>query len=309
VNYENLKLFRDIAQTHSFSRGASMNGVSQSAASQHVQELERSLGVELLDRSTRPLTITSAGKLYVEYCRDILRRKDDFEAALQRIKEEVEGTLRVASIYSVGLSEMVEIEREFSLRQPEAKLQVQYLRPEKIYEAVAGGEADLGLISYPETRRDITVIPWRQEEMVLAVSPLHSLAHRGGAIGPAELDGLDFIAFDDDLPIRRHLDRFLKENGVEVNIALHFDNIQMIKEAVIHNVGISIMPFRTMREDIERGRLAAVRIADATLFRPLGIVHRKKKRFHRVAQAFLDLLREAPLPEVATDLASHRSGA
>ena len=161
------------------------------------------------------------------------------------------------------------------------------------------GEVDLGLISYPETRRDITVIPWRREEMVLAMAPAHALSQRGGSIAPQELSGVDFIAFDDDLPIRRHLDRFLRDHGVEVNVALHFDNIQMIKEAVIHNVGISIMPFRTMREDIEQGRLVAVRIADATLFRPLGIIHRKKKRFHRVAQAFLDLLRETLSPEAA----------
>ena len=93
------------------------------------------------------------------------------------------------------------------------------------------------------------------------------------------------------------MDRFLKEHGVEVNVALHFDNIQMIKEAVTHRVGVSIMPARIMKDDIEQGRLAAVRIADATLFRPLGIIHRKKKRFHRVAQAFLDLLREEPDPE------------
>src|SRR5690349_17560633 len=147
VNYENLKLFRDIAQTHSFSRGAAMNGISQSAASQHVQELERAFGAELLDRSTRPLVVTPAGKLYGEFCRDILRLKDDFEAALQRLKQEVEGTLRVASIYSVGLSEMVGLEHEFARRQPEAKLEVEYLRPERIYDAVLSGEADLGLIS------------------------------------------------------------------------------------------------------------------------------------------------------------------
>lgn len=276
-----------------------MNGISQSAASQHVQELERTLGVELLDRSTRPLVVTQAGRLYADFCRDILHRKDDFEVALQRLKQEVEGTLRVASIYSVGLSEMVEIEKEFARRQPEAKLEVEYLRPERIYEAVLAGEVDLGLISYPEARRDITVIPWRREEMVLAVAPTHPLARRGDAIAPAELNGADFISFDDDLPIRRHMDRFLKEHGVEVNIALHFDNIQMIKEAVTHRVGVSIMPVRTMRDDIQQGRLAAVRIADATLFRPLGIIHRKKKRFHRVAQAFLDLLREEPYPEAA----------
>jgi len=292
VNYENLKLFRDIAQTHSFSRGAAMNGISQSAASQHVQELERALGVELLDRSTRPLVVTPAGRLYGEFCRDILRRKEDFESALQRVRQEVEGTLRVAAIYSVGLSEMVRLEHEFALRQPEAKLEVQYLRPERIYEAVLAGEVDLGLISYPETRRDITVIPWRREEMVLAVSPEHALAGRSEPVMPQALNGADFISFDEDLPIRRHMDRFLKEHGVEVNVAMHFDNIQMIKEAVTHRVGVSIMPARIMNDDIEQGRLAAVRIADATLFRPLGIIHRKKKRFHRVAQAFLDLLRE-----------------
>ncbi len=297
MNYENLKLFRDIAQTHSFSRGAAMNGISQSAASQHVQELERALGVELLDRSTRPLVVTPAGRLYGEFCRDILRRKEDFESALQRMRQEVEGTLRVAAIYSVGLSELVSLEKEFARRQPEAKLEVQYLRPERIYEAVLAGEVDLGLISYPETRRDITVIPWRREEMVLAVSPEHPLANRTEAVAPHELNGADFISFDEDLPIRRHMDRFLKEHGVEVNIALHFDNIQMIKEAVTHRVGISIMPSRIMNDDIEQGRLAAVRIADATLFRPLGIIHRKKKRFHRVAQAFLDLLREGTGPE------------
>jgi DNA-binding transcriptional LysR family regulator len=135
--------------------------------------------------------------------------------------------------------------------------------------------------------------------MVLAVSPEHALAGRGDAIAPQELNGADFINFDEDLPIRRHMDRFLKEHGVEVNVALHFDNIQMIKEAVTHRVGISIMPARIMKDEVEQGRLVAVRIADATLFRPLGIIHRKKKRFHRVAQAFLDLLREGSGPEAA----------
>jgi DNA-binding transcriptional LysR family regulator len=274
-----------------------MNGISQSAASQHVQELERSLGAELLDRSTRPLVVTPAGRLYGEFCRDILRRKEDFESALQRMRQEVEGTLRVAAIYSVGLSEMVSLEQEFARRQPEAKLEVQYLRPERIYEAVLAGEVDLGLISYPESRRDITVIPWRREEMVLAVSPEHALAARADAVPPRDLNGADFISFDEELPIRRHMDRFLKEHGVEVNVALHFDNIQMIKEAVTHRVGVSIMPARIMKDEVQQGRLAAVRIADATLFRPLGIIHRKKKRFHRIAQAFLDLLREGSGPE------------
>ena len=171
MSYDNLRLFRDIAQTKSFSKGASLNELSQSAASQHVQELEKDFGILLLDRSTRPLTVTAAGRLYLDYCREILRRKDQFDDELTELKTNTEGTVRVASIYSVGLSEMVEIEAEFSRRQPAASLEVEYLRPEKVYQAVLADDADLGLVSYPEPSREITVIPWRQEEMVLAASP------------------------------------------------------------------------------------------------------------------------------------------
>jgi DNA-binding transcriptional LysR family regulator len=297
VNFDNLKLFKDIAQARNFSRAAEANIVSQSAASQHVQELEKSFGTALLDRSTRPLSVTQAGLLYLEFCRDALRRKEEFEVALDRLKQEVEGTVRVASIYSVGLSEMSKLEQEFGRRQPDARLEVEYLRPEKVYSAVLADEADLGLVSYPEPSREITVIPWREEEMVLAVSPYHELSGRS-QISTDELDGVDFIGFDEELPIRREVDRFLREHGVKVSQILHFDNLQMIKEAVAHQVGVSIMPARIMLEEIAQGRLVAVSIAAPELYRPLGIIHRKKKRFHRVAQEFLNLLCETPNPDL-----------
>ncbi len=297
MSYDNLRLFRDIAQTKSFSKGASLNELSQSAASQHVQELEKDFGILLLDRSTRPLTVTAAGRLYLDYCREILRRKDQFDDELTELKTNTEGTVRVASIYSVGLSEMVEIEAEFSRRQPAASLEVEYLRPEKVYQAVLADDADLGLVSYPEPSREITVIPWRQEEMVLAASPYSPFAGLG-SIAPAALQGAEFIGFDDDLPIRREVDKFLREHGVEVNEILHFDNLQMIKEAVAHRVGVSIMPARVLLDEMRQGRLVAIRIEAPELYRPLGIIHRRRKRFPRVAQEFLNLLCERPSAEL-----------
>jgi LysR family transcriptional regulator, transcriptional activator of the cysJI operon len=204
----------------------------------------------------------------------------------------VEGTVRVASIYSVGLSELSRLETEFVRRYPQARIEVQYLRPEKVYEAVATDRADLGLMSYPEATKDVTVLPWRREEMAVAASPYHPLA-KNTEVSPEDLDGLDFIGFDEDLPIRRDIDRFLREHHVHVNVTLHFDNIQMIKEAVAHGSGVSIMPARVMEEDVARGRLVPIRIAGFGLFRPVGIVHRRKKRFHRAGQALLELL-QAP---------------
>lgn len=298
MTFDHLKLFKDIAQSRSVSRGAAMNGLSQSAASQHLQDLERALGTQLLDRSRRPLEVTEAGEEYLAMCRDILRRHGEFEAALDRLKNRVEGTVRIASIYSVGLSEMSHLEQEFSRRYPDASLEIEYLRPEKVYEAVVTDRADLGLLSYPEPTKEVTVLPWRKEEMVVAASPYHELAQKT-EVSPADLTDRDFVGFDADLPIRREVDRYLREQHVHVNVTLHFDNLQMIKEAVAHGSGISIMPARVMAAEVAQGRLVPIPIVAPDLYRPLGIVHRRKKRFHRAAQAFLELLQEQPTAALA----------
>jgi DNA-binding transcriptional LysR family regulator len=292
------RLFKEIAQSKSISRAAAHCGISQSAATQHVQEVERRLGLPLVDRSTRPLALTDAGKLYAEFCRDVLRREEQFVVSLERLKGEAEGAVRIASIYSIGLSEMSRLRQEFERRFPHAQLHVDYLRPDKIYEAVLGDHADLGLVSYPVAKRELAVIPWRKEKMAVAVAPSHPLASKA-LLHPADLNGQDFIGFDEDLLIRRDLDRFFRDHGVEVNQTMQFDNIQTIKEAVVLGSGISILPERTMQTEIEEGRLVSVPLHAPDLLRPLGIVHRKRKKFNLAAQAFLNLLREQPLAQAS----------
>ena len=296
---QNFLLFRDIAHHRSFSRGATLNRISQSAASQHVQELERSLGVDLIDRSTRPLRLTDAGRLYLDYCRDMLRRHDEFEADLNRLKREVSGKVRLAAIYSVGLSEMSRIEAEFSARFPDGLLEVSYLRPEKVFQAVEEDRADLGLLSYAESTRDVVALPWREEEMVVAVDPGHSLAQQT-EVEPSELAGCQFISFDDDLPIQARIERYLRERHVSVQHVLHFDNLQMIKEAVAHGAGISILPERVMREELAAGRLVAIRLKPSELFRPVRIIHRRRKVFSELAAGLMEILQEGD--RVATAL-------
>jgi LysR family transcriptional regulator, transcriptional activator of the cysJI operon len=289
VIFEDCKLFRDIVQSRSVSRGAALNQISQSAASQHLQELERRLEVPLLDRSVRPLEVTPAGKLYFELCRDVLRREEQFHSACALFKKEVDGSVRVISIYSIGISEMTHLRAEFEKRFPDADLHVEYARPDRVYEAVLQDDADLGFVSYPESSRDLTVISWRDETMALAAAPSHPLAGKA-SISLVDLDGQNYIAFDDDLSIRRHIDRSLREAGVEVNVAMQFDNIQMIKEAVTLGSGVSILPERTMHAEREQGRLVSVPLDAPGLVRPVGIVHRRRKKLNRAAQSFLELL-------------------
>jgi len=299
VAHETLKLFKDIAQTRSFSRAAALNKISQSAASQQVQELERTFQVNLLDRTHRPLVVTPAGELFAEYCRDVLRRHKELEDALKHLGDEVEGVIRVASIYSVGVSELIFLERRFAQAHPNADVSITYRQPAKVYAAVLEDQADLGLVSYPEPSRELKVIPWRREEMVLAAAPDHPIAKLAavlqGPLPPASLNGADFVGFDEELPIHHHIARFFKEQGIEVNQELHFDNIEMVKEAVAQKAGVSILPHRVMRDDLRQKRLTAIRLAGAVLYRPLAIIHRKKKQFHPALQAFLDMLCEAPV--------------
>jgi DNA-binding transcriptional LysR family regulator len=286
--FSEFRLFRDVALHQSLSRAAAANGISQSAASQNIQELERRLGTELLDRSRRPLTLTDSGKLYLEFCRDIVRRAEEFEASLDNLRGAVTGELRIASIYSLALSDMARVRGEFERHCPEVELKVDYLRPDKVYESVLNEAADLGLVSYPESTRHIAVIPWREERMAVALAPSHRLACRR-KLKPQDLEGEDFVAFDVDLAIRRNLDRFLKERNVDVHVTMNFDNIQMVKEAVSLGHGISILPDRTMQNELEQGRLKCVGL-DAPLVRPVGVVHRKRKKFSPAAGVFLRAL-------------------
>lgn len=289
MDFTQLQLFKDIVHARSISRGASQNGVTQSAASQSVQELERQLGAKLLDRSRRPLEVTEAGRLLYDVARDVLRRHQEFMNDLDALKGNDGGKVRVAAIYSIGMSEMSKLEEEFYRRAPSAQLEVSYLRPEKVYQAVTDEKVDLGLVSYPESTREVVSLAWKQEPMVVACSPSHALAARA-TVSPAELEHIDFIGFDEDLPISRDIERFLKERRVQVHVTMQFDNIQSMKEALRLGHAISILPAPILRDDEEKGLLRAVPL-DEPLYRPLGIIHRRRRSLPRVAKAFLELLR------------------
>lgn len=293
MSISQFKVFRDVAQSSSISRGAHLNGISQSAASQLLRGLEDKLETDLFDRSTRPLKLTPAGKIYYEACRDIVRRYEELESQIDALKTEMEGAVRVASIYSIGLYEMARFKKEFEDENPRAHVQLEYMHPDKVYRAVAQDAADLGLVSYPSPRKDLRSVPWRVESMVLVCPPGHRLAGRE-SIKPAELEGLEFISFDQGLSIRKALDRFFKSQGISRKVILEFDNIQMIKEALSIGSAVSILPERTVRAEAAAGRLKTVRIETDELVRPVGIIYRRKKKFSPVAARFLNLLQQRP---------------
>jgi DNA-binding transcriptional LysR family regulator len=132
-------------------------------------------------------------------------------------------------------------------------------------------------------------LPWRDEEMVVAAAPNHPLA-KCRSVSAKDLGGSAFVGFDDDLPIQSQIDRYFRDHRVTVDTTLRFDNLVMIKQAVTHGAGISIMPKRVMREDIAASRLVALHLDPPELFRPVRIIHRRRKSLNQVASGLLELL-------------------
>jgi DNA-binding transcriptional LysR family regulator len=290
-----LKIFCDIVDLGSFSRAAEANGVSQSNASQVVHQLEERMGVKLIDRSKRPFLLTPEGKRFHEGSRVIVQRYEDLEREVKSLHEAVEARLTVASIYSVGLAHMSGCLREFLAARPRADVRLEYLHPHRVYEAVDAGQADLGLVSYPEESASLVALPWRTEPMVLVCYPQHSLA-RQPSVTLEELRGESLVAFQAGLKIREEIDAVLEERNVPVRVALEFDNIETIKRAVEIGAGISILPEPTVAREIEDGTLVQIPLVGLPLVRPLGIIHRRDRKLSTTAQQFIQLLQSQSTP-------------
>jgi DNA-binding transcriptional LysR family regulator len=309
MHLKSLKVFCDVVYRRSFSRAADDNGISQSGASQVVHQLERRLGVKLVDRSKRPFMLTPEGEVYYEGCRKLLERYDVLEEEVRTLHEEVAGRVRVASIYSVGLHHMNRYLQEFLSQYPKANVRLEYLHPHRVYEAVENDQADLGLVSYPKSSRTVKALLWREEPMVLVCAPGHPLAARD-RVELKELDRLPMIGFDADLTIRREIDRILHLHGAEVRTVMEFDNIETIKRAIEIDAGVGLLPQPTVVREVEAGSLVAVPLTTDELIRPLGILYRRGKDLGVTVRRFMDLLRSdgkkvAPAPELA---AAHSGG-
>lgn len=309
MQLESLKIFCDVVRWASFSRGAAENGISQSSASQAVHQLELRLGVKLIDRSKRPLVPTAHGKVYYEGCKDLVGRYLEVENRVKALEDasNVVGTVGVASIYSVGLHHMSRFVRTFGERYPGANVRLEYLHPTRVVEAVSAGAVELGLISFPKRWPELTVTPWREEEMVLAVYPSHRFAGRG-SVDVRALDGETFVSYDADLSIRKAIDRSLRHHDVTFSVALEFDNIENIKRAVEIQAGVAILPEPTLAREVEAGALVSIRLTgqdpDHRLTRPLAVIHRRHHQLGLTAARFLKLLTEeggggAPLARAA----------
>ena len=303
LNLQALEVFCEVVKHRSFSVGAERLSISQSAASQQVANLEQVLGLKLLDRSYRPLQVTDEGEVYYRGCIELLGKYRGVLDGIRMKRSQEAGQVGVVSIYSVGLHTLNDIVRQYMQDSTGSTVRLEYYHPVKVYDAILNDEAEVGVISYPRPGRHIDVTPWIEEEMVLACPSSHPLSG-SGRIDAQRIEGVNFVAFEKDLTIRKEVDRFFRENEIQVNILGEFDNIETIKHALEISSAVSILPVPSVAREVERGLLTEVRLKGVSLKRPVGIITRKGRDLSATAESFVSFLKgkvEFPAPTVASD--------
>jgi LysR family transcriptional regulator, transcriptional activator of the cysJI operon len=291
MHIETLKVFCDLAESGSFSLAASKNFITQSAVSQQIRSLEERYGRELIERSKGHARLTQAGEVLYEAGKEIVHRYREIENNLQSLARSVAGTVRVGTVYSVGLYELSAPLKKYLRTFPDVTVHLEYTRANKIYEDVSRGEIDLGIVAYPNKRPQLLVVPFREDRLVLICSPQHPFAHFQ-RVSIKKLHGEKFVGFERDVATRRALDRVFRQHGIKVQYIMEMDNIETIKRVVEVGSGLSIVPEPAITQEVKNDTLRAIQFSDEPLMRPLGILLKRGRRFTPAVQEFIDLLKD-----------------
>src|SRR5882757_2859032 len=291
MQIESLKVFCDLAETESFTKAAHINNVTQSAVSQQISSLEKQFKSLLIERSKKKFRLTREGQVLYEFSKQIMQAYDSLQSKLQEIKDIISGTIRVATIYSIGLHDLPQYVKRFLKSYPTVNVHVEYRRANQVYDDVLSNVVDLGLVAYPTRESKLETVPLRKDPLVLICHPQHPFA-KSKSVKLKALAGQKFIGFEPDIPTRKALDRILKDNNVDVQHVMEFDNIETVKRAVEIDAGISVVPQGTILQEVAKQTLAQVQLEDGEYYRPLAAIYKKNKVLSPAVKQFLAILKE-----------------
>src|SRR6202161_3790180 len=202
MQIESLKIFCDLAESESFTKAAQINKITQSAVSQQISSLERTFKSLLIERSKKKFRLTREGQVLYDFSKQMIQTYDSLQSKLQEIKDIVSGTIRVATIYSIGLHDLPPYIKRFLKSYPTVNVHVEYRRANQVYDDVLSNVVDLGLVAYPVKDSKLELVPLRKDSLVLICHTQHPLA-KFKAVKLAQLASQKFVSFEPDIPARK----------------------------------------------------------------------------------------------------------
>jgi DNA-binding transcriptional LysR family regulator len=266
--------------------------VTQSAVSQTITALERIYKSLLVERSKKQFRLTREGQVLYDSSKEILQTYQALDSKLQELKEIISGSIRVAAIYTIGLHDLPPYIKKFMQSHPDMNMHVEYRHSSQVYDDVLSNIVDLGLVAYPVKDAKLEIVPLHKDPLVLICHPQHPFA-KLKSIKLKQLGDQKMVAFTQVEPTRKALDKIFRQNGVVVQYALEFDNVETIKRAVEIDSGVAIVPEVTVRPEVSKKSLATVELDGGQLSRPLAAIYKKDRVLSPGIKQFLEVLKGA----------------
>lgn len=286
-----LRTFRTVAETLNFTKASEKLHLTQSAISHQIKALEAELRVPLFIRAKRGVILTDAGRVALEYAIRILDAAEELRERVAGREKSLVGRVRVAAATQALVYLFAPLFEAFM----EANASIELLfrttvSTEQTVEDILNGVADVGFASLAVYSPTLHVVELFEDELVLVVGTRHRLA-KLERISTAELEKERWILFERGASIRRATDSFFKKVKVEPETALESNDTYFVKWMIQHGLGVSLMPSWTVREEIENGKLAQVRIKKHSLKRSVAMVSLKGAKSAPI-RAFIEYILE-----------------
>lgn len=289
LQLSHVRTLEAVARHGSFSRAAAELNLTQPAVSMHVRQLERRLGLPLLDRVGKRAFPTQAGEVMLAHAARALGELEAGVAMVQRLRGIVAGRVRIGTSASISIYLLPPVLRRVRARHPDIELLVVTGNAPEIARAVVANTLDVGIVSLPVRDQDLTILPFYRDELV-AIAPPHAAWKRRRTIGAAELTREPLILFEQGSTQRRVVEAWFHRAGISPGHAMELGNTEAIKKLVGAGLGLSFGSWFAVRSDARAGRLVALRLVPR-LIHQRGIVLRKDKPQTPALAAFLQALR------------------
>lgn len=291
MDLRQLEIIRAIAEAGSFTAAGDALHVSQSAISRQILLLEAELGEPVFHRIGRRIRITPAGESLLQLSHRVFQDLADTVSTIRDTRESLRGTMRLVGGMTVCLYVFPMLLAEVRRRHPDLDLKITVGSGERSIALLRSGAADLGLVTVPVDAADLVSLPALREELLLITYPAHPLARKRD-IRSADLDRQPFILFEAGSITRRLVDEFFTREGLEPEIVMETENVEIIKAMVEHGLGISVIPWQSAAAAVRTKQLHCSRIAGHALFRDTGWLYPKMRRLPRAVSEVMRVFEE-----------------
>lgn len=280
--------FLTVALEGSFSRAGKKLLRTQPAVSLALKRLETELGEKLMDRSSKDLVLTDAGRVVLEYARRFSNARRDLRNALAELRDKQAGKLTIGANESTALYLITHIE-EFRRRYPRVKVEIRRSLSSHIPEEVLAGALDMGAISYQPGVTELASTVIYNDALVLVVAPEHRLAGRR-EVSIEELGLETFIAHNVVSPFRAKVIETFEQRAVPLHMDIEMPTVETIKKLVQRNLGVAFLPKMCVEQEIAGGSLVEVGVEELHLERKIRLIYPARRGLSYAGQAFLTVV-------------------